>query len=646
MSAPETLHLPDPLRSETIAHYERFADRLDEAFHGIPLIPVYMPEGLDGAVTRGGALHHETPNGIASVEIAHDGEARSYLALDQKTLVWTAHAYAVGFESWSPRQNELAEPAYARILLIPREPPSPRLHDATDHMLAVLESSGIRCVILSDGIEVALWIPLRDSVAYPDLRAALHELTRAAALGSNGLLDDRTHGDAPIRLSVRTNAPGQGSSLPYAIIPSPQLRVLLPIPRVLWLDPLAQSFDLAPAAATIGNPFLDEVEKIGGQVLPQATRMEASSYVPLYVPRATVITASVEILSDGEPRTADQLIAELRRRRADLPASADRKYLYVQLKNYIERTLGRGRKPLIVQDPDRRFRTNHPPDDWPASRPPAPVKDQKPLIDRLTAASKDVDSLAFEKLTCEAFSQLGFVATHVGGNAAPDGYLDAPLGIQSYRVMIECKTSAHPMQRPDIYEASKYRDQYKAAYCALVGPEFGDTVAIVNEAATHRVAIWSVDDIARCIEMRLGPYEMRPLFESGVVEDHLDDLEWERGHGFVRRVKLVCELIRDAGWSAQRRAIADGRSDEAPHLTIDAAMFLANEALSAAGSKRAASRAEVEAAFAHLTDPLVAQAVKLEGQDAIILTSAGSEGSPQGPASSLSMPTAARELVH
>ncbi|MBC5809851.1 MAG: hypothetical protein GIW95_03205, partial [Candidatus Eremiobacteraeota bacterium] len=134
MSAPETLHLPDPLRSETIAHYERFADRLDEAFHGIPLIPVYMPEGLDGAVTRGGALHHETPNGIASVEIAHDGEARSYLALDQKTLVWAAHAYAVGFESWSPRQNELAEPAYARILIIPREPPSPRLHDATDHM--------------------------------------------------------------------------------------------------------------------------------------------------------------------------------------------------------------------------------------------------------------------------------------------------------------------------------------------------------------------------------------------------------------------------------------------------------------------------------------------------------------------------------
>jgi hypothetical protein len=51
---------------------------------------------------------------------------------------------------------------------------------------------------------------------------------------------------------------------------------------------------------------------------------------------------------------------------------------------------------------------------------------------------------------------------------------------------------------------------------------------------------------------------------------------------------------------------------------VEAAMFLVNEALTDANAKRAAAREEVEAAFAHLTDPLVAEAIKLQGSDGAI----------------------------
>lgn len=125
----------------------------------------------------------------------------------------------------------------------------------------------------------------------------------------------------------------------------------------------------------------------------------------------------------------------------------------------------------------------------------------------------------------------------------------------------------------------------------------------------HRVAVWSIDDIARVLRGNFTLAQVRALFEPGVVEDKLDDLVWNVAHGFDRRVRVVAELIKTAGWNAQCRAVLDGRASM-------------NEALSAAGSERAAAREEVEAAFAHLTDALVASAVRLDGADgAIVVTS-------------------------
>jgi hypothetical protein len=41
-----------------------------------------MPEGLKGAVTRGGVLDGHVPDSVATIEVPHAGATRRYLALE------------------------------------------------------------------------------------------------------------------------------------------------------------------------------------------------------------------------------------------------------------------------------------------------------------------------------------------------------------------------------------------------------------------------------------------------------------------------------------------------------------------------------------------------------------------------------------
>jgi hypothetical protein len=86
---------------------------------------------------------------------------------------------------------------------------------------------------------------------------------------------------------------------------------------------------------------------------------------------------------------------------------------------------------------------------------PAPDP-KRPSTRRETAPTGDGNHpAAFERAVCDAFSGLGYVATHVGGNAAPDGYIDAPLGLLGYRVMLEYKTATGVVTQPDAVKAPK-----------------------------------------------------------------------------------------------------------------------------------------------------------------------------------------------
>ncbi len=253
-----------------------------------------------------------------------------------------------------------------------------------------------------------------------------------------------------------------------------------------------------------------------------------------------IIDAALLVLADGHPRSGDEIWEQARKR--GLLLHTQQKDVYIALVGYIERHSGSGRWSAIVQDVDRRFRLNHPIDDWPDALAPLPVRSAVPdLAERrreLEATQRGTDGAAFELAVCHAFAALGFRTTHVGGNGAPDGYIDAPLGLQ-------------------------------------------------------------------------------PLFAPGFVRQHIDDVGWERAHGSAKRVAVVCDILRANAVRIQTAAVA--HPADAPRLDENAALLMADAALTALDAHRPCVLADIRAAFRHLTDPLVGEAVFADPSESAIV---------------------------
>jgi hypothetical protein len=416
------------------------------------------------------------------------------------------------------------------------------LRAATEAVFVELERLGLGATIVLDGAGTVVWIPFDDAPEYVSLRGWLHNVVDATVAG-NPTLFERARNDPPdrIRLSVRTNAPGLGTSLPYSLRCLPDLPVVTPIRRAELgaIEPETVTIErAAERLREFGDVFADEVKRIGGQRFAgvgggSSTTRPAGALLGMtlgpvveFVPWAEVIQIAYQVLSDGKPRSADEII-DAAIAQGIWPKEKTRKYLYVMLKMYVEKTLARGHEPLIVQDPDRRFRLNHAPDDNPDPKPAAVWKVPKAIINRLRATSTGKDSEAFELAVCDAFALLGFKTTHVGGNRNPDAYADAVLGPLGYRFMIECKTASASkvMQRPDIFEAAKYREQFGAQYAILIAPAFGDDKVIADECHTHGVSAWSVNDLSRLLEIGASALELRPMLEPGIAENARTEIE-------------------------------------------------------------------------------------------------------------------------
>lgn len=326
--------------------------------------------------------------------------------------------------------------------------------------------------------------------------------------------------------------------------------------------------------------------------------------------RGHVIDTALVVLADGHPRTGDEIWTEARRRH--LLPHTQKKDVYIALVAYIERHSGQGRWCTIVQDVDRRFRLNHPLDDWPDPKHPLaarkPVPDFDALRRELEKTQRGPEPAAYEIAVCRAFEALGFVVQHVGGNGAPDGVLDAPLGPLAYRSMLECKRAKqHWVLDPDAAEAARYREPYGAKYSAMVGPAFEQSVNLRDELLEHRVSCWTTDDLIQCMENAHDPYEMEPLFMPGFVRQHIDDVMWERTHGAPKRTALVCDLLREC--AARVQLPPRPNPADAPRLDVNAALLLVDGALTALGAHVPCTLADITAAFRHLTDPLVGEAV-------------------------------------
>lgn len=175
--------------------------------------------------------------------------------------------------------------------------------------------------------------------------------------------------------------------------------------------------------------------------------------------------------------------------------------------------------------------------------------------------------------------------------------------------MLECKTGGAQVTNPDPLEAAKFREQFHAQYCVMVGPGWGEEAELGSELQTHVASAWTADDLTRLIAVQAHPYEMIALFAPGFAHDATDTLLWNRVHGTTKRLSIICDYLRAAGWNALVAAAKQGAPAEAPHLTVDAAMLLVDQRLTDAGSQALCDRAEVQLAFEYLTNPLVDAAV-------------------------------------
>lgn len=594
------------------------------------------PGGFESPAQWHLSLPHP-PHAVATVRATTASGTRTYVALHDKTLEWAAHALgAVEFYSWSPRADDPQRLAFARILLEPaqNDVAKQRLHDAANAVRAELNALNLDAITLLDGGDgIALWIPFDDAPDYDAVRSWLHVFASKLALAHSDLLttEPNTRGAGLVHLHVAKNSPGAFSIIPYSARGGARLPVSLPI---FWnelgsIENGATTIDtLSERIADVGDVFAIERDRIGRQGFAAVARSADLRSAIMPVSGSTgashghVIAAAIHILQDGKARSAEQIRDEAVSCGL-LPPSFDKKLVYTALIEYISRTRGGGRKPYIVQDADRSFRVNEPPDDWPSVETPTqpPDAQTQALIDRLASAATGSDPAAFELAVCDAFAHLGFASTHVGGEKAPDGFADAQLGSLGYRVMIECKTAKGCVSQPDAAEAAKYRDQYGAQYCTLIGPAFPNEVELTSELHTHGVSAWTVADLQTCLSITANPQEVRAMCEPGYASDALEDLVWNRAHGESKRVRIAADLIRTAGWNLQGIAARQGGPTNATRLTLDAAMALVDEALAQQGSRQGVTRDEVRLAFEYLTNPIVSQAAWLDdSRDAIAIT--------------------------
>jgi hypothetical protein len=596
-----------PLMPRVLEHYKVAAPLMETSFAGAPIVYKNYPGGLDKD-----GLFHVTPFG-----------------LEVKKLLWLIHAkYAIEFYGWAPLPNDEERLRFARILL--EAPPGvdfPRVKRAAFAVRDLLgKEYKLHAIPLVDGGSgIALWIPLADAPQATLVRAWLHVLANHAATHYPDLIstEQNTHNDGRVHIHVSSNAAGHYSALPYSLR-AQGLTVCTP---VTWSEledlPHAGTFTaehFPERLHLVGDLFAKDVAHIGRQTSPCAS--ETFMYGRLPLPHGHIIIAAIEILSDGRARNAHEILAAALARKL-VPPETTYHYVYSALIEYIARQLGRKRKPPILEDEQKRFHINEPPDDWPdyvhLEQPHGDAAAQA-LCDRLEATAHGDDPTAFEVAVCDAFAHLGFLSEHLGQPAAPDGVADAILGIDGYRILIECKTAKKFVVQPQPIEVAKFRDVYHADYCIMVGPLFLDSLQFLTECQNHNVTAIAVSEVQTLLHMAANPLEVKGLLKPGYASDLITDLIWNRAHGPAKRVTTIAFLLQREGWKLQLTAAEQGGRAHAARLTVDTAMALIDEALRAAGSAQACTREEVEEAFAYLTSPNVGNA-KMEDDALVVLSS-------------------------
>lgn len=603
-----------------LRHYAAAGPLMERALGAIPFVWSTLPGGLEGPTIFHGPLSPHTKPKAPVVDVPTASGIHRYPALSTARLEGLVRYGAVEFYCWTPSAADPTRARFARILLEAPGGTAENLNAALDAVEAILGEANLQSVRVYDGGKgAALWIPFADAPAYEDLRLFLHGPCAEAAQRNPDLitLAPNSKGGPPVHLHVQSNAVGRFSVLPYSVRPGVHFPIAMPIDlqalektgELPYLNGAVTAENFNAWLARYPDPFQTRPASFYDQTFAGRLKTTVASTARVVMPsqrsHGPIVSAAIAVLQDGQSHSAESIL-DIARKRNLLDAVTTQKYVYTSLIEYIARANGNGRKPAVVQNADRTFRINEPPDPWPAV-PDEPETACAPeitaLIARLDATAGSANPAAFEEAVCDAFAALGFSAAHEGGQKAPDGYADALLGPLSYRIMIECKSGDQGVNDPDVFEASKYAQSYGAQYCALVGRAFSGEIALVKELQNHGVSAWTVDDLQTLLRIGSNPLEMRPMFAPGFASDALDDLRWERRHGRPKRVRLIADAIVRTGWTTQ--AGYRGDPGEAPKITEDVAMVLVNSDLAAHDSSATCSREDVRAAIEYLAGPLI-----------------------------------------
>lgn len=609
-----------PQHAEVFAHYRQVMSRLDHHFGGTPVVWVTYPGELGGDAVYHKDVQHVPPT-IPTVAVRTSTGVHTYVTLNPHNLTWLIEGrFAVEIHGWSPMKGAPERAAYGRIVLSPHGAAGDdTVLTAARILREALKAEGLEAIPILDGFRgITLWIPFDDGPDYDRLGHWIHDFAARAAqahpqiLTVDNLLAER--GDR-VYLGTKSNHPGMGSLLPYALRGTPSLEVSVPVEwddlgKIGNGDVVAANF--AQYDAANGDLFARMSERLRqsfGDRAPASgtTKMFFFFESPAGTPRNYVITAALQVLADGKPHTAEDILAQAVARHL-LPHSTNRKYVYTALREYIVRAIGAGRRPEIVQvEGEGTFRLNREPDTWPEVQLRPRVTWLEPaeierIVAQLEATATGADPTAFELAVTEAFTALGFLARHVGGNAAPDAVIDAPLGVRGYRTIVECKTGeargivSNP--RPD--EPARFRDEDGAKYALVIGPSFANLAALDDELQQHGVALWTVADCITCLRKQFDPAALEPLMAPGRIADRLAELVWSDEHGDRKRVAVVADIIHRQLWAAQRAVAASVSLPETPVFSEDSVLLMVDEVLAADGVVGGATRAILRQAIQRL----------------------------------------------
>lgn len=566
------------------AHYGRAIPWLEKHFGGTPLIAVSFPTGWVGV-----PVFHKSfdalPASVETVAVRTSTGVHRYVKLNAHTVTWVCAAHsAVELDGWGPTLDDPDRVAFARLVLSPHGSVTENAVFAGAHVLReTIEAQGLDAIVVLDGFRgLTLWIPFADGPGYD----------RVAPLRAE-------RGDR-IYLGTKSNHPGMGTLLPYALRGTPSLEVSLP---VAWKDlgnvrnGEVTEGGFAEFIRLFGDVFALERTRIGQQLFGDrgAAVLVRRAIVATteIAPRNFIIAAALAVLADGKAHDADDILAQ-GRARGLLPDSTTRKYVSTALHEYVVRTLGAGRSPEFVQvTGTASFRLSGPVDTWPDIVLPAVPTwisdaDVASLTERLQTTSIGGDPTAFEIAVCDAFAALGFVATHIGGEGQPDGVLAAPLGVAGYRVILECKTASPGgiVANPRPEEPAKFRAAAGSTKSMLIGPAFGNDASLDDELRMHAVALWTVDDLVTAVSHAIGPDELRPAMEAGRVEASIRSLLWERQHGRPKRVAVIAQRLARAAWQTQVMLAKTVAIAETPSFSEDTLFVLTDETLASEVSSR------------------------------------------------------------